>query len=451
MLLTGLYFLLALFILVIIHEYGHFQVARCCGVKVLRFSFGFGKSLFSWQDKKGTEYSWALFPLGGYVKMLDENEEEVPESQRHLAFNRKSPWAKMAIVAAGPMANFLLAFILLWLVAIIGVQSLAPMIAEVKPESIAGKAGLAAKEEIIALNTIPIRSWRDFQYAMMPYIGSDKSITLQVKNLKDGQEKQIELALSSWSLNPKKPDLLASLGIKPFIPAIPPLVAEVKKDWPGEKAGILKNDRIVAVDGKPLNDWLELVDYVKKRPNILINLSIERGGQQQQLHLIPGERKQDGKVEGFAGLVAKPVEWPANWLRTEQETLFAGLSVALGQTLQLIGNTFTLTARLATGKISLQSISGPIGIAQGAGDSARSGIVPYLFFLALMSISIGVLNLLPIPLLDGGHLLYYALEIISGRPLPELLKTAGVYIGMLFLGALMLIAFGNDISRLILH
>lgn len=221
MLSTLLYFLLALVLLVTVHEYGHFQVARWCGVKVLRFSFGFGPILARWRDKKGTEYAWSLFPLGGYVKMLDESEGDVDEKERHLAFNNQSLWKRAAIVLAGPFFNFIFAFVALWLVLIIGMQSLAPMIESVKPNSIAAHAGLNAKEEIIALNHTKINSWRDFQYALMPLVGSQETIQLTIKSLVNGKERQVFLPLANWQLDSKKPDPLESLGIQPFIPSIP--------------------------------------------------------------------------------------------------------------------------------------------------------------------------------------------------------------------------------------
>lgn len=228
--------------LITVHEYGHFIVARLCGVKVLRFSFGFGKVLARWHDKQGTEYAWSLFPLGGYVKMLDESEGEVPASERHLAFNNKSVWARIAIVVAGPFFNFLLAFLALWLVLVIGIHSLAPMIEEVKPNSIAAMAGLKAKQEIVMLNDKEIDSWRDFQFALMPLIGSNEAINITVKSLGDGKYTSLVLPLDSWKLDAKNPDPLGSLGIVPFIPTIPPIIGEVVEGSPAGIAGLQPGD-----------------------------------------------------------------------------------------------------------------------------------------------------------------------------------------------------------------
>lgn len=442
------YFLLALLLLVVIHEYGHFQVARWCGVKVLRFSFGFGKILASWHDKKGTEYVWSLFPLGGYVKMLDETEGEVREEEKHLAFNRQPMWKKIAIVVAGPLFNFLFAFLMLWLVAIIGIKSLAPMIEAVTPGSIAEKAGLSAQQEIIALNDVPIRSWRDFQYAIMPYVGSEDNLRLTVKSLKNGEKTSLILPLADWHLDSKKPDLLASFGLIPFIPSIPPVIGEVLKDTPAANTPLKINDEIVAVDGKPIEDWLELVRYVKEHPNETIQLKVKRDGRLSSFALTIGSKKINGNQQGFLGLKSKKVDWPENWLRIQRESVLDAIPVAMNQTAHLTGATLTLIGRLVMGDISLNNISGPVGIAKGAGDSARSGIVYYFSFLALVSISLGVLNLLPVPMLDGGHLLFYAIEAIRRKPLTDEFKAAGIYTGLILLVALMLVALVNDISRL---
>ncbi|MBI2785068.1 MAG: RIP metalloprotease RseP [Legionella longbeachae] len=448
MLSTLLYFLFALVLLVTVHEYGHFQVARWCGVKVLRFSFGFGPILARWRDKKGTEYAWSLFPLGGYVKMLDESEEAVAENERHLAFNNQSIWKRAAIVLAGPFFNFLLAFVALWLVLVIGMQSLAPIIGSVKPDSIAAHAGLRAQEEIIALNRTKINSWRDFQYAIMPLVGSQETIQLSIKSLIDGHQRQVLLPLSEWQLNNKKPDTLNSLGIEPFIPSIPPVVGEVLPDSPAAKAGLQNGDLILKVNGKSFDDWLFLVDYVQARPDTQLALAVKRKDIIQNITVLTGHQENKGKVEGFLGVRSQKVQWPANWLRMEREGPLTAVGTAFKQTVQLTGTTFTLMGRLITGRIGLNSISGPVGIAQGAGDSGRSGLVSYLFFLALVSISLGALNLLPIPMLDGGHLLYYMLEAIRRKPLSEGLKSVGTYFGLLLLVALMFIALTNDISRL---
>ncbi len=448
MLLTGIYFIFALLLLVVVHEYGHFQVARWCGVKVLRFSFGFGKVLASWRDKRGTEYVWSLVPLGGYVKMLDETEGDVAENEKHMAFNNQSLWVRTAIVIAGPLFNFLFAFVALWFVLVIGMHSLAPMIDSVKPGSIADISGLKSQQEIIALNNVRINSWRDFQYAMMPLIGSKETIVLEVKSLKDEHTSHVSMSLQEWQLDDKKPDPLKSLGIEPFIPTIPPIIGEVVTTSPADKAGLQVGDKILSVDGETVDDWLYLVDYAKSRPNTKLSLQIERKGQVKELTLLSGQQENEGKIEGFIGVRSQKVDWPKHWLRLERESPFAALGTAFKQTIHLSQTTVLLMGRLITGQLGLKSISGPVGIAQGAGDSGRSGLVYYLFFLALVSVSLGVLNLLPIPMLDGGHLLFYLIEAIRGKALSDSFRSICTYLGLLFLFALMVVALSNDIARL---
>ena len=446
---TLFYFFIALFLLIIVHEYGHFLVARWCGVKVLRFSFGFGKVLASWHDKRGTQYALSLFPLGGYVKMLDEAEGDVPADERHLAFNNKSIGVRAAIVLAGPLFNFLFAFVALWLVLIIGIKSFAPMIGEVKPGSVAAQAGLIRNQEILSLDGRKIASWRDFQYALMPLIGTTEPVTLIVKSLADGKKKLLTLSLSHWGLDAKNPDILDSLGIVPFVPAIPPIVGDVVAESPALAAGLQAGDVITTMNGQTISDWLVLVDFVKKHPNERIAIAFTRQGKHDQRVFNTGVDRHNGKAVGYLGVRSQRVDWPAHWLRTQREPPLQAMGIALDQTISLSRATFSFIGRLIMGKLPLQSISGPVGIAQGAGESARSGLSYYLSFLAFISISLGVLNILPIPLLDGGHLLYYLIEFIRRRPLSNEVKSAGVYLGLVLLVTLMIIAFSNDLARLV--
>ncbi len=448
MLLTLGYFTFALLLLIIVHEFGHFLVARCCGVKVLRFSFGFGKVLASWHDKRGTEYAWSLIPLGGYVKMLDEAEGDVPENERHLAFNNKSIWARIAIVLAGPLFNFLFAFVALWLVLVIGIKSLAPMVDDIKPGSIVARAGLTARAEILSLDGRKVTSWHNFQYALMPLLGTTEPVPMMVKSLIDGQEKTLILPLADWQIDVKKPDILASLGIVPFLPTVPPVVGEVVADSPAELAGLHVGDVITSANGKNIVDWLVLVDFVKQRPNERIVLTLTRNGIHEKIVVNSASVKNNGHVEGVLGVRSARVDWPPHWLRTDREAPLQAVSTAFFQTAGLTGTTFALIGRLVMGKLSLQTISGPVGIAAGAGESARGGLTYYLSFLALISISLGVMNLLPIPMLDGGHLLYYLVELIRGRPVSDGFKSIGIYFGLAFLVTLMIIALKNDLTRL---
>lgn len=380
--------------------------------------------------------------------MLDESEGPVAPHERHLAFNNKSVWARIAIVIAGPLFNFIFAFIALWLVLIIGIKSFAPIIGEVKPDSIAAQAGLTAQQEILSLDHMPIASWHDFQYALMPLLGSHEEVAITVKSLNNNQEKTFTLPLATWHMDSKKPDALKSLGLVPFIPTIPPIVGEVMPESPAALGGLKPKDKIISVNGQAINDWLALVDFIKDHPDAAMKLKILREGKSRDMMVHTGSESKDGQTHGLLGVRSQQIAWPDNWLRLQRENPLKAAHIAFNQTVLLSGATFSLIGRLLTGKLSLQSISGPVGIAQGAGESGRSGLPYYLSFLALVSISLGVLNLLPIPMLDGGHLLYFLIELITRRPLSEKLKATGVYVGLLLLILLMVIALHNDLSRL---
>ncbi len=283
----------------------------------------------------------------------------------------------------------------------------------------------------------------------MPLLGSDEKISISVKSLVNNEKKTFILPLANWTLDAKRPDPLGSLGITPFIPTIPPIVGEVLDESPAKAAGLQQGDVIKTVDGNPLEDWLSLVDYVKQHPGASLLLSIARQGHVENVKLQIGTKVNDGQKEGFLGVRSQKVDWPPQWLRVQRQGPVKAVGTAFAQTIDLTSATFSLIGRFITGKLALQSISGPVGIAQGAGESARNGFTYYLSFLALVSISLGVLNLLPIPMLDGGHLLYCLVEIVRRRPLSEEVRSAGIYVGLLFMMALMILALSNDISRLL--
>lgn len=440
---TLFYFLIALILLVTVHEYGHFIVARWCGVKILRVSFGFGKILARWKSKKGTEYVFSLIPLGGYVKMLDEAEGPVPVHEQHLAFNTKSVWQRIIIVLAGPFFNFIFAFFALWAILVIGIESLAPIVDNVKPHSIAEMAGMQSHQEIIAVNDNKVQSWRDVQFALIT--SGKEDLSIEVKSLANAQSRTITIPAST--IDSKNGDLLEHLGIKPFIPKLPPIVGKVIEGSPAQLAGLQSDDFIKQMNGKPLNSWLDLLQYVKSHPNQIVTLSFMRENHSHTAEVIIGSKKDS--TEGFVGIQVKNVDWPPSWLRLQQENPLKAIPIAFHQTTGLISATFGLIKQLVVGKISSKNLSGPVGIAQSAGESARNGYIYYLSFLALLSISLGVLNLLPIPTLDGGHLLFYLLEIVKRRPLSERAKAMGTYLGLFLLIILMVVSFNNDLSRLI--
>lgn len=442
------YFVLALLLLVVVHEYGHFFVARCCGVKVLRFSFGFGKVLASWHDKRGTEYTWSLIPLGGYVKMLDEAEAEVPANERHMAFNNKPVLVRIAVVLAGPLFNFIFAFFALWLMMVFGTKSLIPIIDKVIPGSIAAQATLSTKQEIVSLNGHKTVGWRDVVYGMARLSGTQSPVSITVKSLSDGQQTTHFLSLATLVLDEKK-DTLAAIGVIPFIPTVPPVIGEVISDSPAQIAGLQQGDVIKSVAGQNVDRWLTLVDVIKKHPDENIILQIDRQGKSFPVKVFVKRAMHEGQAQGYLGVRSQdPALLFEPWLRLQRETPLKAVSTAFKQTVDMAGATLTLVGQLVTGKLSWHSISGPVGIAQGAGESASRGLSDYLFFLALISVSLGVLNLLPIPMLDGGHLLYYLIEITLQRPVSDKMKSVGAYVGMMLLGTLMIVALHNDITRL---
>lgn len=446
---TLVYFLLAITILVAFHEWGHFTVARLCGVKVVRFSIGFGKRLISWRDKKGTEFVIAWLPLGGFVKMIDDEKEVLNQEEEKQAFRNKSPWQRLAIVFAGPFYNFIFAIFALALMFMLGIYTLSPIIGSVKPDSIAYKAGLKSLDEIKAIDKRTINSWRDFQLLMTSYIGTNETVPVLVKSVTDKKERAILLNLHHWNLDLSKPDIIKSLGIKIFIPKIAPVVGEVIKDMPADKAGLQKGDRILRVNGKPIDDWFEVVSFVRNAKQQSINLEVSRNGVKKQIHVRP-VLKQNGKEKiSFIGVHAKKNELPKAWLKLQRYTPIIAFKKGVTETMRLSYLTIELAYKLISGSVSPRAISGPIGIAQGAHRSAESGLAYFLAFLAMVSVSLGVLNLLPIPILDGGQLLFIIFEMIMGHPISERSRQISMTIGFIALFILMIFALSNDLLRII--
>lgn len=453
--LTVFVFILTLGVLIAFHEFGHFYVARLCHVHVIRFSIGFGKPLFRLCDKKGTEYVIAAFPFGGYVKMLGESaQDKVPERLKHLSFSEKSVWIRMLIAVAGPLFNFFLAVIALWGMFVIGTVSLAPVVGSVAPHSIAAAAHLHHMDEIMSVDDKPVNTWQDVQIALISAIGDEKKPVLRLYNLQTRQYDFASLDLHAMHLEQanNNEDLVTLLGITPALPPMPPIVNGVYKNSPGEIAGFEVGDRIVKMDGKSIDDWMQVVSVVQERPDERIEMVILRKKQLKTLEVYPEAKEittaRGKETIGFLGIEAKP---PANltevWLRIERYSAWAAIKPALHETGVFIQMTLSMMGKLLTGALSLHTISGPIGMAQLAGQAVSLGWASYFSFIALVSVSLGVLNLLPIPILDGGHLLYGLFEVILRRPLSEKMRLLGVRLGVFLLGALMFLAIFNDLSR----
>lgn len=436
-------------VLVTIHEFGHFWVARRCDVKVLRFSVGFGKPLFSWHDRSGTEYAVAAIPLGGYVKMLDEREGEVAEHELHRAFNRKPVLQRIAIVSAGPIANFLLAIAVYWALFVSGVTGVVPIIGAVTPGSIAEQAGLEEGQEVVSVDGVETPTWSALSMQLLDRIGESGPIEFAVRYPGSDLVYHSGAQLQNWLAGAEEPDLLAGIGIMPFRPLVEARIDQVVPDSPAAQAGLLHGDLIVAADGHPIADWEEWVDWVRARPEQQIKLQFERDGVPLNAVITPLRiEAEDGTAIGQVGVSVLYPELPPDMIRRHEYGLLAAWVPALQKTWQLTAFSLDSLKKMLMGLISPKNLSGPITIAKVAGASAKSGLESYLGFLALLSVSLGVLNLLPIPVLDGGHLLFYVVELVKGSPVAERIQTLGYQVGFSLILGIMLLALYNDISRL---
>ncbi|MDX1452038.1 MAG: RIP metalloprotease RseP [Oleiphilaceae bacterium] len=451
---SALSLIVTLGILVTIHEYGHFWVARRCGVKVLRFSVGFGKPLFSWYDKQGTEFAVAAIPLGGYVKMLDEREGSVPPEQLHMAFNNRPVGQRIAIAAAGPVANFLFAIVAYWLMFMIGFNVLVPKIGEVIADSPADQAGLVPGYEIVTVEGRDTPGWRAVSMELINRIGDSGNIRIEARPNDDRPAELFLLPVQSWLQNSEEKNLIGELGIKRYLPPVPAEMGQVLPDSPAEQGGLKPGDRVVMVGDQAINTWFDFVDVVKAAPEQRLNVTIERpndngGTDLIRLQLTPAlHQGADGETYGRLGVGAAPFDYPPEMIRQVRHGPGQALLSAIDQTGADTMMTLNAIKKMLVGLLSLDNLSGPITIAQVASASISSGAEDFLSFLALLSISLGVLNLLPIPVLDGGHILYYSLEALRGKPLPEKWQVLGLKIGLCLILTLMTVAIYNDVMRL---
>lgn len=446
---TIFFTIVTLGILVTIHEWGHFFVARRCGVKVLRFSVGFGKAFYTWRDKQGTEFAVAAIPLGGYVKMLDEREAEVPAEQHHLTFNRKPVLQRIAIVAAGPLVNLIFAFLAYWVMSVVGVSTVAPIIGQVAEQSYAAQAGVPVKSEIIAIDGHEVKDWNQVNLRLASRVGESGEVRLRLQEPDSTLQQDYVIRLDDWRFDVEKESPVFALGLTPWRPVPEAVLDYVVDDSPAAVAGLQAGDRIVQLQGRLIENWYQLVAEVKANPEKPLLLGVQRDGETLSMTVIPQAKTDDqGQTHGYMGAAAQAVDWPEEYKRTLRYDVIDAVIVAFKDTVQMIVLILDSIWKMIEGAISVKNLSGPITIANVASASAESGLETYISFLAYLSISLGILNLLPIPVLDGGHLLYYTIELIRGKPVSERVQVFGLKIGMVLLFSVMFVAIFNDIARL---
>lgn len=444
---TVLALIVTLGILVTVHEFGHFWVARRAGIRVLRFSVGFGRPLLSRTDRHGTEFVVAAIPLGGYVRMLDEREGEVPAEERHMAFNRKPPGQRIAVAAAGPVANFIFAVIVYWLLSVIGFTTIAPVVGEVEPDTPAERMGLARGMEVLEVDGYATHSWRRVGMVLLQRAGEQGRLSMLLDQ--DGRQVEREVALEGWLAGARDPDPVREFGIEPWRPDIPPILGAIQPSSPADKSGLRSGDEILAAGGTPVEDWFQLVAIIRDSAGSDLALRIRRDGSEKALSVTPREHRTDeGEAIGRIGARVQSVSWPE---RMRRETRFGPIEAvpeAFGQFWNDTRTTLVAVGKMASGLLSVRNISGPITIARVAETTVSTGFESFMRFLAYLSISLGIINLLPIPVLDGGHIIFYAWEWIRGKPLPEAVQALWLRVGLALIGMLMILALYNDVLRL---
>lgn len=440
-------FAVAIAVLVTFHEFGHFWVARRLGVKVLRFSVGFGRPLWRRIGRDGVEYVVAWLPLGGYVKMLDEREGEVAEAELPHAFNRQRLWKRAAIIFAGPLFNFVLAVLLYWVIWMAGVPGLKAFVAAPTAGSAAAVAGLKAHDLVTAVEGQPVATWQDVRTAVLKAVLDGQPLQLTVRD-PAGTTRDVRLDMRHVRIAPEH--LFEDVGLAPYEPTLAPVLEKIMPDTPAEKAGFKPGDRLLSYDGVTLRSWQQWVDFLRAHPDQDITVRVQRGGRQLALTLTSGATRQDGKTIGVMGAaVTVPPDLWQDLQVVQRFGVFTALSAALHETWQMSVVTLQLGYRVATGDISLKNIGGPIRTAEAAGYSARVGWIAFVAFLAFVSINLGIVNLLPVPVLDGGHLLYCGIEAVLGAPLSERAQMIGQQFGLMLLAVLIGIVFYNDIASLV--
>ena len=439
MLIYPLAFLVTLGVLVTIHELGHFVVARWSGVRILRFSVGFGKPIWSRFDRYGTEFALAAIPLGGYVRMLDERDADsaVEIKSGDVTYTQLGVWWRMAIAVAGPFANFVLAAVAYWCLAVAGTANLVPMVGEVQETSPVWEAGLEDYREIVAVDGQVVQTWQEVVMALSNRLGDSGEIRLAARDFGEDEPTVVAVPVRDWLRGVTDPDLLGALGLAPAHLAV---VGLVQPDSPASRGGVEVWDRIAAIDEAPIDDWSVMVGEIQASPGRAMQWTVVRQGVPLSLSVTPDRRVlEDGSEIGFVG-----IGWATNEIRYGPlEAIPRSLAETGSKTVLMLGH----LKKMLIGDVSVRNLGGPITIAKVAGDSAQAGWRVYVGILALLSISLGVLNLLPIPLLDGGHVLYCLAELIGRRPVSERIQLVGAQVGLLIVGGIIMLVLINDIAR----
>jgi regulator of sigma E protease len=443
-------FIVALGLLIVVHEYGHYLIARLCGVKVLRFSVGFGRALFVKRaGRDQTEWVIAAIPFGGYVKMLDEREGPVESHEVHRAFNRQSVWRRFAIVVAGPLANFLFAIAAYAGLFMYGLPEARPLLGHAPAESVAAAAGLRSGDTVRAVEGESIATWQELRWRVLQSALQRAPLRLEVVDEK-GHLRDVVLDLRSFPADDVESDALERIGLRLYRPPLEPIIGQVVGGGAAERSGLAPGDRVILADGKPVRSWEELVAAVQARPDMPLALEIERAGSRKTVEVVPAAVTVAQKRIGRIGAAPQmPASHAEKLLVRVQHGVVESLWKGVLKTGDIAVFSLKMLGKMLLGEISWKHLSGPVTIADFAGQSAAMGWVSYLTFLALISISLGVLNLLPIPLLDGGHLMYYAVEIVKGKPVSERAMELGQRVGLALLLVMMAFAFYNDLNRLL--
>ena len=433
-------FLVTLGVLVTIHEFGHYLVARASGVHIVRFSVGFGRPLVTWRDARGTDFTLAVFPLGGYVRMFDERDLD-PGAEKPagtMSYMDLHPGWRIAIALGGPLANFVLAICVYWLLAVLGTLNTTPVLAGAAAESPAASAGLTMPVRVLAVDEKPTQGWQDIGLALTDRLGETGDIALRVYEFETARERVINIPITNWHEGVGEPDVLGSLGLEPTLLS---LVGELVPNSPAENGGLQTGDLVVAVDGRPVTLWQDWVAEIEAHPNTRITLDVYRDGRLRQVSVTPAVRTlEDGREIGSLGV------YPSQIL--VEHGLLEAAAVGIEETWDKSVLILSIVKKMLTGQVSVKNLSGPISIAQVAGDSAKYSWRSFVGILAFLSVSLGVFNLLPIPILDGGHVIFNTAELITGKPVPERIQILGVQVGLLLVGTMMIFATYNDLLRI---